>query len=194
MRKDFLLFLLCLLAGGIVNANAQELVEFKLQRSGTFLTTAGEDYAVVEFQGKSAEELYKMVKDNVSEYYENPEDILTEEDNKLTVRGGCKDFVMWNFMMVATQFGAFYDLTFRFKDGRIRIDAPVVEDELIATASVLKKGTSASFKTMLGSFYKNGDWKEKAKPKITQIENYINTTVNQLLGLIKPETADDDDW
>ena len=194
MRKDFLLFLLCLLSGGIANANAQELVEFKLQRSGAFLTSAGEDYAVVEFHGKSAGELYKMVKDNVSEYYENPEDILTEEDNKLTVRGGCKDFVMWNFMMVATQFGAFYDLTFRFKDGRIRIDAPVVEDELIATASVLKKGTSASFKTMLGSFYKNGDWKEKAKPKITQIENYINTTVNQLLGLIKPETADDDDW
>ncbi len=180
--------------GSIVYADAQELVEFKLQRSGVFLTTAGEDYAVVEFQGKSAEELYTMVKDNVSEYYENPEDILTEEDNKLTVRGGCKDFVMWNFMMVATQFGAFYDLTFRFKDGRIRIDAPVVEDELIATASVLKKGTSASFKTMLGSFYKNGDWKEKAKPKIIQIENYINTTVNQLLGLIKSETADDDDW
>ena len=74
------------------------------------------------------------------------------------------------------------------------MDAPVVEDELIATASVMKKGTSASFKSMLGSFYKNGDWKEKSRPKIIQIENYINTTVNQLLGLIKPETADDDDW
>ena len=180
--------------GSIVLADAQELVEFKLQRSGAFLTAAGEEYAVVEFQGKTAEELYQMVKDNVSEYYENPEDILTEEDNKLTVRGGCKDFVMWTFMMVATQFGAFYDLTFRFKDGRIRIDAPVIEDELIATASVLKKGTSASFKSMLGSFYKNGELKEKSKPKVIQIENYINTTVNQLLGLIKSKTADDDDW
>ena len=190
--RQIVLFLAVM--GSIVFADAQELVEFKLQRSGAFLTAAGEEYAVVEFQGKTAEELYQMVKDNVSEYYENPEDILTEEDNKLTVRGGCKDFVMWTFMMVATQFGAFYDLTFRFKDGRIRIDAPVIEDELIATASVMKKGTSASFKSMLGSFYKNGELKEKSKPKVIQIENYINTTVNQLLGLIKSKTADDDDW
>ena len=189
-----LIVLFLALMGSIVLADAQELVEFKLQRSGAFLTAAGEEYAVVEFQGKTAEELYQMVKDNVSEYYENPEDILTEEDNKLTVRGGCKDFVMWTFMMVATQFGAFYDLTFRFKDGRIRIDAPVIEDELIATASVLKKGTSASFKSMLATFYKNGELKEKSKPKVIQIENYINTTVNQLLGLIKSKTADDDDW
>ena len=39
--------------GSIVFADAQELVEFKLQRSGAFLTAAGEEYAVVEFQGKT---------------------------------------------------------------------------------------------------------------------------------------------
>ena len=174
---------------------AQELVTFRLQKSGDFVTADGADFAVVEFQGKSVAELYQMIKDNVGAYYENPDDVLTEDEPKsLTVRGGCKDFVMWTFMMMPTQFGAFYDLTFRFREGRIRVDAPVIDDELLTTGSVVKLGKTASFRTLVGTFYKKGELKEKAKPKVAQIENYLNTTINQLLGLLKEKSPDEEEW
>lgn len=165
---------------------------FKLQQTGTFVTAEGNDYAVIAFEGKKAEELYQMVKDNVAKYYESPEDVLTEEPHtKLTVEGFNREFLMWTFMMVPTQFGALYTLTFQFKDGRIRVDAPEIDDTMMATATFGKKGATASFKSMLNTYFRNGEVKEKAKPKVAAIEQHINDMINRLLTQESPKAEDD---
>ena len=59
MKKILLLVAAYLVCAG---AQAQDLVEFKLQPDGSFLAPNGENYVVLEYDGKTASELYSLVK------------------------------------------------------------------------------------------------------------------------------------
>ena len=60
--------------------NAQSVVNFSLKPDGTFSTTDDKSYAVVEFDGKTTQELYNMVKANVMTLYRDCRLILSVVD------------------------------------------------------------------------------------------------------------------
>lgn len=65
----------------VMSSFSQKEVEFFLQSNGSFLTADGSDYVVVPFEGKTASELYSMVKSNVMSLYRNPKEGMSEDEN-----------------------------------------------------------------------------------------------------------------
>ena len=58
MKKLSLLFLSIFM---VLLCNAQQEISFKLNKDGKFLTESGDDFIVIPFEGKSAQEIYMQL-------------------------------------------------------------------------------------------------------------------------------------
>lgn len=71
-----------------VIANVQGPVRFSLTRTGAFTAPDGTGYVVVPFEGKTAAELYNMVKNNIMSVYKDHKKVMSENENQtISVRG-----------------------------------------------------------------------------------------------------------
>ena len=193
MKK--LLFVVFLLIS-LLSVSAQELVQFKLTSSGCFIAPNEEGFVVVPFEGKSQQELYDMVKNNVMSIYKNPQKVMSENQGQtITIRayGG---LVYKTVTFIPREFGGHYNLVFKFKDGRVRIDNPSVDDNLTDTSGYLPPISFSNYCN--GFFTKKGTPKnEKCAKKIDSIERQINSTINEILGLTPTSvstSSNDDNW
>ena len=103
-------------------AKAQN-VKFELTPAG-FLNSnvPTEDYLVIEAPGQTQAELYKNVLTHLHGSYVNPDVALsTIEDELITVNGIADNEIRRNSMHV---FDINYTYNIRFKEGKVRIDAP----------------------------------------------------------------------
>ena len=131
MKKLVLLIAIMVATG--VQAQVKK-VEFKLQSTGAFLSENGENYVVVPFEGKSANELYSMVKGNVLSLYNDPKEVMSEiEGEAINIFAFKKDMWVVKSLGATGVYGGKYKLVFRFKDGRIRVDAPSISEKLEMT-------------------------------------------------------------
>ena len=97
----------------------EKKVEFILQPTGAFLTEDGKDFAVVEFEGKSASELYSKVKSNAMSLYNDPDKVMSESGgNMISIYAYREDMCVVSSMGAKGIYGGHYKLVFRFKDGR----------------------------------------------------------------------------
>ena len=110
---------------------------FTLQKDYTFKTSDDKSYYVEEKPGKTAQELYKETLVAISGMFNSPKDVVSQVDGEtitaLCVIPDIYKNVMGFHMDVKMKF------SFRFKDGKIRVDAP----ELIQVYG--PKGTLANF-------------------------------------------------
>ena len=120
---SLLMFLTCL----VVQAQERK-VEFKLQPTGCFQTEDGKDFVVVEFEDKSADELYSMVKTNVMTTYNSPKEVMSESDGVITIFAYEKNIWYAKSLGATGLYDGNYKLIFRFKDGKVRVDAPSISD------------------------------------------------------------------
>lgn len=192
MKKLFsiLFFLLSL-----VSVQAQELVQFKLTRYGTFVDADNKGFIVVPFKDKTASELYNMVKNNILSLYKDPKQVMSENDGQTITVRGIGAFVWKTVVFIPRTFEGYYTIVFRFKDGKIRVDRPVVDDKLYDADGLLKE--TISFSSYCRSrISKNGKPAKNGEKKVSQSENAMNVIINQILGLIKttPEVIPDDNW
>ena len=194
--KRFSLFILSVLfcAYGCL---AQDYVSFNLQSNGTFVNPDGGNYIVVEYEGKTASELYNMVKNNVMSFYKKPKEVMSENESQMLSIRGFQDKVWY----ASAYFGAFYNLSFKFKDGKIRIDAPVIDSQLVRTSEYTSYSTRTTFpfSYIAKKVCKNESEKNVKRKK--KVEDVVNFPINYLLGKIKESSnqeedsdADDDDW
>lgn len=189
----FTLILLCVSSG----LYAQALVKFNIQPSGNFIAEDGKNFLVVEFEGKSSDELYAMVKNNVLSFYKDPKTVMSEnEGSAITIHGFANPIASKKLLVLTTFYGAYYNLVFKFKDGRIRVDAPVIDDDFKITAGETTPPQYLSLSTLLSSCYKNGKLVAKKADKVAVLEEAVNHPINVLLGLIKSEEKkqEDEDW
>ena len=193
MKKlfSFVMLMMCL---GIY---AQEKnVDFKLQPTGTFLTEDGKVFAVVEFEGKSASELYSMVKSNAMSLYNDPDKVISESgDNMLSMYAYCKEMCVVSSMGAKAIYGGHYKLVFRFKDGRIRVDAPSIDEELPMNGGFIT-GTIGIPSRVFSSDYAKKVCKgnsKKNREKKEYLEYIVNTPINYLLGFSKSQKQEDDE-
>ncbi len=138
MKKLFFFF--CLLCSTIL-VNAQNKVIFKMQSDASLKSEDGKDYIVVPFAGKSSQELFSMVNINVTTQYVSAKNVLSSVENEVISINGVGEGKIEKEKKTNAHFKqrqpvspentsySFtfqYVLNFRFKDGKIRIDAPVI--------------------------------------------------------------------
>lgn len=178
-----------------VTINAQDLVKFDLKSDGTFQTDKGKAFVVVEFEGKTAQELYNMVKANVLKLYNSPQNVLNEiEPTNITIRA-LSDVLYSTYKLGAAfvEYRAKYNLVFQFKDGRIRVDAPLIDRQLDVTATALP--VPKTFVSLVDDWFeKNGSVKKKKRDMVNKVEEMFNYPINYLLGNLSQKSSAEEEW
>jgi hypothetical protein len=170
---------------------SQDLVKFKLQSNTTFQTLSGEDYVVVPFDGKSAHEIYQMLASNAMSVCTDPSEVMSVEDVSIKIRTYYTGLYKKTVLMYTNLWGAYYQLEFRIKDGRVRVAAPSMEEKL--TCSTAKNAGLYYFSKLCKKWFKkNGEIKETQLKNVLEVENKINSAINSILGLNVTSTTQDD--
>lgn len=188
MKKKIYLILLGFIS--ILNLNAQSPIFFHLNPGGYFTTENGEDYAVVSYEDKTAHELYQMIATNISLLYNDPSKVMSGvDDSTIKVRAYCNSICTKKLLMTFYG-GGYYQLNFQFKEGKIRVSAPRIEQR-ITFDSV--PPTYGEFKDIVKNWYnKKGEIKDKNKKDVFNLESQINVIINEILGL--GDSNYDTDW
>lgn len=197
MKKILLALLLLCNSSVYAQENKEDYVMFYLQQDGTFLNENGEKYTVLNYDGKTASELYDMVKNNVMAAYNDPKSVMSENEGQVISVNGYTE----NLWRNGIDYGGDYKLTFRFKDNKIRVDAPSISSKLYRTTKIdwMNKSypNSVYFYDCARKCCNSNS--EKNKKRKMLIENNVNVPINYLLGKIKTENnssaeSNDDDW
>lgn len=157
---------------------------------GNFTTQDGKDYDVAMFEEKNAKELFDMVKKNVALVFRSPKDVESNVDDKIiSIFGYASNCVSFNWGISPFILSFHYSLKFQFKDGKIRIEVPILSDMEGAYyySSLQRLFAAASI------FNKNGVLSEKPKKRqvVIDIENYFNDLINRI---INGDPKANDDW
>ena len=171
-------------------SNAQYKSNVKMNFDGNFTTQDGKDYDVATFEGKSATELFDVVKKNIALAYNSPKDVESNVDDKIiSIFGYASNCVRFNWGISPFILSFHYSLKFQFKDGKIRIEVPILSQmegayyykslhELFVAARIFKK---------------NGVLSEKSKKRqvVIDFEDYFNNLLNRI---INGDAKANDDW
>ncbi|WP_425628850.1 hypothetical protein [Cellulophaga lytica] len=167
----------------IANTTAQS---FTLTPEG--FTNAEHNYIVVETPGTQAE-LYKKTMIYLTGLYKNADKALSTVENEIiTINGYAPNSIHRNSMHV---FNMDYTLVLKFKDGKIKIEAPNI---LLTTYTTQKQTLHISWlKTSLtgvnlGIFGKKG--KLKSKKAKADLENYFNSIVTDFKAHLNEDKTD----
>lgn len=178
-------------------ALAQDLVSFKLTPEANFVTASGEDFVVVPFEGKSAHEIYQLLASNVGSVYNDPSKVMSGvDDASIKIRAFSNNLYTQKVLGIPHAWEGYYQLEFRIKDGRVRVSAPFVEND-ISSPSLSPNaigGNRGSFSHVVKKWFKNGEVKEKEAKHVTNVEYQMNGAINAILGLSGSTSKVDDDW
>lgn len=175
--KQILTTLILVLVSNL--ANAQFVSNYKMNYDGNFTTQDGKDYDVAILEGKSATELFDMVKKNVALAFRSPKEVESNVDDKIISIYGyapqCTYMAVpgWKYYL-----SFHYSLKFQFKDEKIRIEAPCLYEMEGSAWSTLQK----TFKGW-HIFNKDGvlSKKEKNRLLVTMLEDYFNDLINRII-------------
>lgn len=154
----------------MISANAQS---FELTPDGFMATD--KDYLTVDIEG-SQDQLYKKSLIYFTGLYKNADRVIsTVEPEIITLNGHAPNSVHRNSMHV---FDMDYTLVIRFKDGKLRIDAPSFK---LTTFTDKRQTlhlvhTKASFDGSHLGIYGKGN-KLKSKKAKADLENYFNSLI-----------------
>lgn len=188
MKKILLLMATVLLSGSA-------MAQLKLTPDGLVNTENEEQgFIILPFEGKTQQELYSACYAMLSAMYVSPKDVLSvAEGNSITINGVSTYAIYRKKTMTSTipTYDINYTITIFFKDGKIRINNPIINrmytsdsyDEQFFVSGVSLLGKSN------GVFNAKGELKHE-KTKIS-IEDFFNSYINKIKESIeKNETTD----
>lgn len=193
MRK--LLFTMGLLVMASVSAIAQS---FTLTPNG-FVSSDDEtkNYVVVDIQG-TQQELYKKVRAYLVSIYRSPKDVLSEsEPDVITINGIESDAVQKKALgMAAASYDMNYTISIRFKDGRIRFDAPTftLADYKSGSKTIrllLQGKSNGGFGSEVINVIYNKKGELKAKYAKEALEKFFNNYITDLKKGVENNVGDD---
>ncbi len=190
MTNRIFCFFVCIICF-YLTSSAQ--AEFKLQSDGSFLTEEGADFIIVPFEGKSAHDIYNILTSNVTSVYNDASKVMnTVEDNLVKVRGFADSGHIFPYItFLKFSVAAYYQLEFKIRDGRVRVSAPMVEDNATMTGGS-NGPVSCSYGGMVQKhlFDKNNHVKKKRAKDVAIIETYLNSLINRILA--QPNQIEED--
>lgn len=184
--KKILSFLL--LAAIAVGANAQKdstkAIWFSIQKEGYFAADDGKDYIIYHQEGKTAKELYDMVCVNANRIYNMPQRVMSTVEGKSVSIRAYSNTCMYNYFMGKFFYEVCYNLLFEFKDGKIKINAPVIN-------SISGHDT---FKGVIRYYWDSkGNLTKKGQERKSFTEFYFCKLLSDLVSKYEV-ISKDDDW
>lgn len=165
---------------------------FRLQPDATYLSEEGKDFIVVDYPGKSAQDLYQQVLGNVTLTYNSPKDVVsTQQDKIISVNGLAKDFGYIGTVNGRYYYNMMYVISFQFKDEKVRINAPS-----ISTFYFERVGAIEDLPRWLRKqdvFDKKGTRATKGKG-LRVLESFEDAVNNIISALLSTPQRTQDDW
>lgn len=150
---------------------------FKFKSNATFTTGSDKEFIVYEAIGYKQSELYNSMLLGISKLFKNPDKVLTKVENELITVNAITDYCI-NYSKYVYAFS--YTIQFQFKDGKIRVDTPIV-NAFIPTSGEHKSNVAGWISTQ-------GNYNE-VKPGF---EKGINTEIYTFL--MKSFSKEDTEW
>ena len=172
----------------------QELANFVLMPNGTYQTEDGKDFVVIPFEGKTAHQIYQELASNVGSTFNDPSKVMSGvEDTSIKIRAYSENLVMVKpFGFVKDQpYGGHYQLEFKIRDGRVRVSAPIVEND-VEYISYDHKRYYGTFSKLVGKYFKNGVLQEKKKKNYDAMVERMNDIINRILYTSTVQDANED--
>ncbi len=120
-------FLFIILAALFYTTTISAQSDFRLQPNGNFLAPDNKSYMVFEYPELSQQQLYEQFLVSISSCYVSPKDVISSVTNEsISVNGHDDYFVSVKVMGQRLYLDASYVIKLYFKDGRVRVDAPVI--------------------------------------------------------------------
>ena len=156
---------------------------------GNFTTQDGKDYDIVTFENKKDTTLFNMVKKNVALAFRSPKDVESNIDDKIiSIYGYAPKCTFFTAPGMKFYLSFHFSLKFQFKDGKIRIEVPVLSEMEGSAWSTLQKTFKAK-----GIFDKRGVLSENPKKRqtVAMLEDYFNDLINRI---INGDNKANEDW
>lgn len=205
MRK--ILFLLIILISPVCFAQVNNSVKFNLSENGVFLSQDGKDYITLEYPNESQSDLYNKFLVAITGTYVSPKDVISKIENQMISVHGYKEnaLVIPYIFKLKAYYDISYVLKYQFKDGKIRIDAPIITNLYFINSNKGREEQNIS------SFFRfeepkltGNEKKDEKKKKLTEERNvqkqeYMNmlsSTMNDLVNNIitKANNNQSEDW
>lgn len=145
------------------------------------------DYVVLHYDGVAKEELYKRILSYMNTQYRNPDKVLTTiENEQITING------MSDAEIKKPYADLHYNIVLWFKDGKIRMDAPVPEMKyLLNDLSFRRIFINLDKKGFLSD--NHGIW-FKGKLALPNVKSQLEDFFNRELADIKQAGSAENDW
>lgn len=178
--------------------------QFKLTVNGFVDSTDNEkDFVVYTFDGESQEKLYTEVLKFINTTYKSPKDVINEvKPEMITISGfqescisiGKVKNVLGQKMSMTGGYDLKYNISLRFKDGKIRVDAPSFEctgKSGTKTSRLVLQGSNGGFGTevVTGLFKKSGE--PSRENAIKMLEDFFNGFCISMEKSIKDKSNDE---
>lgn len=155
------------------------------------------DFVVYEFKGIKAHDLYSKALTAITSLYVSADNVTNNvEDKMINIHGVQEDKICIKQLGVVSCFDMSYNLVFRFKDEKLRIDVPIINDIVCVNGygntihmTIGGEGTRL-MGTYMSIFKKDNSIKYK-EAKIN-IESFFNNLVNSIIYEIENDNQSKD--
>lgn len=177
MKNAKLLFLIIGLA--IYQIGLAQNIKFILTNAGTLVNQKdSSDFVVVNFDGKSKNEIFEEALKAVTMAYNSPKDIISKVENEMiSINGTNPSCTVYRSLGIPIYFGMDYVIKLQFKDGKMRINAPYISRWFADNAPNI---TPFSGWLKAQSVFKNGKPNPKKQYTIDGIEGSFNNLLNSI--------------
>ncbi len=159
-------------------------VNFKLCGNGSFTRPDFlKDYIVIEYEGLTKQQLYINILSSISQLYNSPNDVISKIENEsITVDGYYESISHRDVPIGDGTISVTYKIQFLFKDGKIRVNSPIIKDVWETTLSKFKLNN-------FNEYVKNTLWNKYPKT-VYEIQSNMNKTINCILK----NAVNKEDW
>lgn len=187
--KKLLLSIVILITSSLCHA------QFCIKDGGLYVCDSDKDYIVYDFDGISAKDLYSKVKTAVIDIYVSGKNVASENEGEiLSVNGVSKDDIFIKSMGLTHRLTMNYNLTFKFKDGKIRIDLPninYIQTQSSPSGPLYFKSGSMGGLTVSALYVYKKDGSVRYQDAIDSTEKFFNSLISKILDKVKNGTEEE---
>lgn len=187
MKKNILLIFMTLLTA---NTFSQSLVV--TQEGFRDESNLDNNYVVLEFENKDAEDLYNSAVKYISLNYKNPDEVISGqvENDFIKYNTYVSNFPEAKSAWVNLDLNTKYTTLLSFKDNKVKYEIVSINMENIDGIRLAFTGSAWDGNHTI--YNKKGKLKkEDAK---TQLESYFNNDIQSVLSALNGESSSEDDW
>lgn len=183
------MLMVIVLAIGVYAQDTSTKSTFTLLQTGEFVDSITQkSFIVIPFDEMSAQDIYKHLMENASLVVNNPtEQVSGVEYSVIKVRAQ-QHLLTDVVMMLPLSCSGTVIYEFQIKDGRVRVNAPMVENPC-------HYGTSDKvcyFNSVVKGYFKKGKLKEKKAAEFNKLINKTNYIIDVILGKQTIEKSEED--